>query len=124
MEMYTTEPGVQFYTGNFLDGTLKGKGGAVYQKHAGFCLETQHFPRLAPPPQLPVDHPPAGDDVHPDDDLQVLGLVRLAPGSGVASRRGDVWNGSVPPDRIDGRRHPRGSPRDRYVHPSDQANPR
>ncbi len=44
MEMFTTEPGVQFYTGNFLDGTVKGKGGAVYNKHAGFCLEAQHFP--------------------------------------------------------------------------------
>jgi aldose 1-epimerase len=44
MEMFTTEPGVQFYTGNFLDGTIKGKGGAVYRKHTGFCLEAQHFP--------------------------------------------------------------------------------
>jgi aldose 1-epimerase len=44
MEMYTTEPGVQFYTGNFLDGSQKGKGGVVYQKHHGFCLEAQHFP--------------------------------------------------------------------------------
>jgi aldose 1-epimerase len=44
MEMYTTAPGVQFYTGNFLDGTLKGKGGVVYKKHHGFCLEAQHFP--------------------------------------------------------------------------------
>jgi aldose 1-epimerase len=44
MEVMTTEPGVQFYTGNFLDGKNKGKGGAVYNKHAGFCLETQHFP--------------------------------------------------------------------------------
>jgi aldose 1-epimerase len=44
MEVLTTEPGVQFYTGNFLDGKNKGKGGAVYKKHAGFCLETQHFP--------------------------------------------------------------------------------
>lgn len=43
MEVYTTEPGLQFYSGNFLDGTLKGKG-AVYNKHAGFCLEAQHFP--------------------------------------------------------------------------------
>src|SRR5262249_16382893 len=39
LEMYTTEPGVQFYTGNFLDGTLKGKGGVTYKKHYGFCLE-------------------------------------------------------------------------------------
>lgn len=44
MEVLTTEPGVQFYTGNFLDGTIKGKGGATYPRHAAFCLETQHFP--------------------------------------------------------------------------------
>jgi aldose 1-epimerase len=44
LEMFTTEPGVQFYTANFLDGTLKGKGGALYGKHQGFCLEAQHFP--------------------------------------------------------------------------------
>jgi aldose 1-epimerase len=44
LEMTTTEPGVQFYTGNFLDGKVKGKGGVAYQKHAGFCLEAQHFP--------------------------------------------------------------------------------
>ena len=43
MEVYTTEPGIQFYSGNFLDGTNKGKG-AVYNKHEAFCLETQHFP--------------------------------------------------------------------------------
>ncbi len=44
MEIYTTEPGVQLYTGNFLDGSLTGKAGKVYKKHYGFCLETQHFP--------------------------------------------------------------------------------
>jgi aldose 1-epimerase len=44
MEMFTTEPGVQFYTGNFLDGKRKAKGGAAYGKHSGFCLEAQHFP--------------------------------------------------------------------------------
>jgi aldose 1-epimerase len=44
MEVLTTEPGVQFYTGNFLDGSVKGKGGVAYPKHAGLCLETQHFP--------------------------------------------------------------------------------
>ena len=44
MEMFTTEPGVQFYTSNFLDGKLKGKGGATYQKHQAFCLEAQHYP--------------------------------------------------------------------------------
>lgn len=44
MEMLTTEPGVQFYTGNFLDGKQTGRGGVVYKKHGGFCLEAQHFP--------------------------------------------------------------------------------
>ena len=44
MEVLTTEPGMQFYTGNFLDGTIKGKGGRVYEHRYGFCLETQHFP--------------------------------------------------------------------------------
>ncbi|MBW8000672.1 MAG: galactose mutarotase [Planctomycetes bacterium] len=44
MEVYTTEPGVQFYSGNFLDGSLAGKSGEAYGKHYGFCLETQHFP--------------------------------------------------------------------------------
>lgn len=44
MAEYTNEPGVQVYSGNFLDGTLTGKNGAVYQKRAGICLESQHFP--------------------------------------------------------------------------------
>ena len=44
MEVETTQPGMQFYSGNLLDGSLTGKGGAVYQKYAGLCLETQHFP--------------------------------------------------------------------------------
>ena len=44
LEVYTTEPGVQFYAGNFLDGTITGKHGHAYNKHAGLCLETQHFP--------------------------------------------------------------------------------
>ena len=44
MEVYTDQPGVQFYTGNFLDGSLKGKNGVIYNQYGGFCLETQHFP--------------------------------------------------------------------------------
>ena len=43
MEVYTTQPAVQFYTGNFLNGSLK-SGGKTYEKHSGFCLETQHYP--------------------------------------------------------------------------------
>ncbi|UCG29066.1 MAG: galactose mutarotase [Bacteroidales bacterium] len=53
MEVYTTEPGVQFYTGNFLDGSLTGKNGFVYEKHFGFCLETQHFPDSPNQPDFP-----------------------------------------------------------------------
>ncbi|MFD3003838.1 aldose epimerase family protein [Pontibacter toksunensis] len=44
MEVFTTEPGIQFYSGNFLDGTITGSGNKVYKKHYGFALETQHFP--------------------------------------------------------------------------------
>lgn len=53
METYTTEPGVQFYAANFLDGTLKGKGGCMYVKRGGFCLETQHWPDSPNQPQFP-----------------------------------------------------------------------
>jgi aldose 1-epimerase len=52
MEVFTTEPGVQFYTGNFLDGSVKGKG-TVYHKHQAFCLETQHFPDSVNHPSFP-----------------------------------------------------------------------
>lgn len=44
MEVFTSEPGIQFYSGNFLDSSLTGKNGIVYNQHHGFCLETQHFP--------------------------------------------------------------------------------
>jgi aldose 1-epimerase len=44
MEVWTTEPGVQFYSGNFLDGTLRGKRGIIYKKRSALCLETQHYP--------------------------------------------------------------------------------
>ncbi len=53
MEVHTTEPGVQFYSGNFLDGTLTGKGGAVYEQRTGFCLETEHFPDSPNQPDFP-----------------------------------------------------------------------
>ena len=44
LEVSTSQPGVQFYTANFLDGSLVGKGGASYRKHSAFCLETQNWP--------------------------------------------------------------------------------
>ena len=53
MEVYTTEPGVQFYSGNFLDGKLTGSGNVKYIKHWGFCLETQHFPDSPNQPAFP-----------------------------------------------------------------------
>jgi aldose 1-epimerase len=53
LEVLTTEPGMQFYTGNFLDGTLTGKGGHVYGYRHGFCLETQHFPDSPNQPAFP-----------------------------------------------------------------------
>jgi len=53
MEVYTTEPAVQFYTGNFLDGTLTGKGGVVYQRRTGLCLETEHYPDSPNQPNFP-----------------------------------------------------------------------
>ena len=53
MKIATTEPGIQFYTGNYLDGKLTGKGGTVYQKNFGLCLETQHFPDSPNKPQFP-----------------------------------------------------------------------
>ena len=44
LEVLTTEPALQLYTGNHLDGSITGKGGLVYHAHTGFCLETQHYP--------------------------------------------------------------------------------
>jgi aldose 1-epimerase len=64
LEMYTTEPGVQFYTGNFLDGTLTGMGGFVYKQHDAFCLEAEHFPDSVNHPSFPstILHP--GETYH------------------------------------------------------------
>ena len=53
LEIYTTEPGIQFYSGNFLNGNNVGKGGIAYGKHFGFCLETQHYPDSPNKPDFP-----------------------------------------------------------------------
>lgn len=53
LEVWTTQPGVQFYTGNFLDGSVTGKEGHVYKRRYGFCLETQHFPDSPNHPKFP-----------------------------------------------------------------------
>jgi aldose 1-epimerase len=54
LEVYTTEPGLQLYTGNFLDGTITGKQGHIYKRRYGFCLETQHFPDSPNHPDFPT----------------------------------------------------------------------
>ena len=54
LEVLSTEPGIQFYSGNFLDGSLTGKRGMVYQKRSGFCLETQHYPDSPNQPSFPT----------------------------------------------------------------------
>lgn len=53
MEVHTTEPGLQFYSGNFLDGSQVGKNGTAYQHRSGFCLEAQHFPDSPNKPEFP-----------------------------------------------------------------------
>jgi aldose 1-epimerase len=53
MEVLTTEPGIQFYSGNFLDGSDIGKDGVVYEHRTGLCLETQHFPDSPNQPNFP-----------------------------------------------------------------------
>lgn len=53
LDVSTTEPGIQFYTGNFLDGTITGKSGQVYRFRYGFCLEPQHFPDSPNRPDFP-----------------------------------------------------------------------
>jgi aldose 1-epimerase len=63
MEVFTTEPGIQFYTGNFLDGTLTGKG-VTYGKRAGLCLETQHFPDSPNQPSFPTTILKPGETYH------------------------------------------------------------
>ena len=61
MEVLTTEPAVQFYTGNFLDGSLRGKGARSYGRRAAFCLETQHFPDSPNQPKFPSTVLKAGE---------------------------------------------------------------
>ena len=53
MKVFTTEPGIQFYSGNFLDGSIAGKKGLIYKRRFGFCLETQHYPDSPNQPHFP-----------------------------------------------------------------------
>jgi aldose 1-epimerase len=64
MQVSTTEPGLQFYTGNFLDGTIKGPGGKTYGKRSAFCMETQHFPDSPNHPKFPTTELKPGQKYH------------------------------------------------------------
>lgn len=64
MEVLTTQPGVQFYTGNFLDGSLTGPDGTPYEQHAAFCLETQHYPNSPNEPDFPSTILEPGETYH------------------------------------------------------------
>jgi aldose 1-epimerase len=64
VEVYTTEPGLQFYSGNFLDGTLKASDNKAINKHAGLCLETQHFPDSPNKPNFPTTTLKPGEKYH------------------------------------------------------------
>ena len=64
LQVLTTQPGIQFYTGNFLDGTIHGKGGKVYGRRDAFCLETQHFPDSPNKPAFPTTELKPGQAYH------------------------------------------------------------
>ena len=64
MEVWTRQPAIQFYCGNFLDGTLIGKGGVKYQHRTGFCLETQHYPDSPNKPKFPSTELKPGQEYH------------------------------------------------------------
>ncbi len=64
MEVFTTQPGIQFYTGNHLDGTVRGKGGTSYKPRFAFCLETQHFPNSPNQPDFPTTELKPGHQFH------------------------------------------------------------
>jgi aldose 1-epimerase len=64
LEVLTDQPGIQFYSGNFLDGTIRGKAGVAYPKHAAFCIETQHFPDSPNHPNFPTSELRPGQRFH------------------------------------------------------------
>lgn len=72
LEVYTTEPGLQFYSGNFLDGTIKSSDGKAIQKHTGLCLETQHFPDSPNQPAFPSTLLKPGEKYHTVTRYKVL----------------------------------------------------
>lgn len=74
MEVWTTEPGIQFYSGNFLDGTLIGPAGSMYRQGDGFCLETQHYPDSPNQPDFP------STVLQPGDTYQTTTVYKFSAG--------------------------------------------
>jgi aldose 1-epimerase len=64
LKVWTDQPGIQFYTGNFLDGSVKGKGGKPYERRTALCLETQHFPDSPNQPSFPTTELKPGERYH------------------------------------------------------------
>ena len=86
LEVFTTEPGLQFYTGNYPGRDAHGQGGRRLPEAPGVLPRGPAFPRLGQPAELPLDHPAARHDVHPDDDLQVLRVLSTAARSPINAR--------------------------------------
>ena len=72
LEVHTTEPGIQFYTGNHLDESVKGKGGNIYGFRSGFCFETQHFPDSPNQPNFP------STELSPDEEFHSTTIFRFS----------------------------------------------
>jgi aldose 1-epimerase len=72
MEVWTTEPGLQFYSGNFLDGSMSGKNGSPYSRRSGFCLETQHYPDSPNRPEFPSTVLKAGEEYRSTTEYKFL----------------------------------------------------
>ena len=72
LQVLTDQPGIQFYTGNFLDGTVKGKGGVSYGKRSALCLETQHFPDSPNHPDFPTTELKPRTEVSHGNGVQVF----------------------------------------------------
>lgn len=72
LEVYTTEPGLQFYTGNFLDGSLKNRDGKAINQHTALCLETQHFPDSPNKPDFPSTILQPGQEYHTETVYKVV----------------------------------------------------
>ena len=72
LTMYTTEPGVQFYTANFLEGNLTGTGGVTYNQHGAFCLEAQHYPDFDQPSEIPDRRAASRRNIPPNNRVHLF----------------------------------------------------